>query len=129
MKLFLEVKMRQKMRDHLNKGNEDWLDVKQDAGAMADIEFLVQFWVLKNAQHFPKMVDWSDNIRLLEQLCQADCISAECKTQLEEAYLDYRNRSHRLTLLEKDNLVDKSQYSEHQKNVKQIWDATFEPSN
>ncbi len=123
------AKMRQKMRDHLNKGNEDWLDVKQDAGAMADIEFLVQFWVLKNAQHFPKMVDWSDNIRLLEQLCQADCISAECKTQLEEAYLDYRNRSHRLTLLEKDNLVDKSQYSEHQKNVKQIWDATFELSN
>ncbi|MEP4889820.1 MAG: bifunctional [glutamate--ammonia ligase]-adenylyl-L-tyrosine phosphorylase/[glutamate--ammonia-ligase] adenylyltransferase [Aliiglaciecola sp.] len=117
--------MRQKMRDHLNKGNENWLDVKQDAGAMADIEFLVQFWVLKNAQHFPKMVDWSDNIRLLEQLCVANCISADDKAQLTEAYLDYRNRSHRLTLLEKDNLVDKSQYSEHQKNVKAIWDATF----
>ncbi|MDO6691896.1 bifunctional [glutamate--ammonia ligase]-adenylyl-L-tyrosine phosphorylase/[glutamate--ammonia-ligase] adenylyltransferase [Aliiglaciecola sp. 3_MG-2023] len=118
--------MRHKMREHLNKGNENWLDVKQDAGAMADIEFLVQFWVLKNAQHCPKMVDWSDNVRLLQQLCSANYISADDKTRLTEAYLDYRNRSHRLTLLEKDNLVDKSQYSEHQKNVKAIWETTFE---
>ncbi|GAC13330.1 glutamate-ammonia-ligase adenylyltransferase [Aliiglaciecola lipolytica E3] len=118
--------MRHKMREHLNKGDKDWLDVKQDAGAMADIEFLVQFWVLNNAKSLPEIADWSDNVRLLESLCKANYISAAHKQQLLDAYLDYRNRSHRLTLLKKDNLVDKSQYSEHQHNVKQIWDATFQ---
>ncbi|TRY30797.1 bifunctional [glutamate--ammonia ligase]-adenylyl-L-tyrosine phosphorylase/[glutamate--ammonia-ligase] adenylyltransferase [Aliiglaciecola sp. M165] len=118
--------MRQKMREHLNKGDQFWLDVKQDTGAIADIEFLVQFWVLANASAYPELCEWSDNVRLLETLENLHLISTEYKQQLVDAYLDYRNSSHRLTLLDKDNLMAKSQFLEHQENVTSIWQHTFD---
>ncbi|MGD9388515.1 MAG: bifunctional [glutamate--ammonia ligase]-adenylyl-L-tyrosine phosphorylase/[glutamate--ammonia-ligase] adenylyltransferase, partial [Gammaproteobacteria bacterium] len=41
--------MRERMRTELSKGNAELFDLKQDAGGMADIEFLVQYLVLQHA--------------------------------------------------------------------------------
>ena len=47
------------------------LDVKQDPGGITDIEFLVQYLVLREAYRYPDLVRWSDNIRQLEALAAA----------------------------------------------------------
>jgi glutamate-ammonia-ligase adenylyltransferase len=120
------AEMRQKMREHLNKGDHQWLDVKQDSGAIADIEFLVQFWVLANAKQATELANWSDNVRILEQLASLHIISDADKSTLINAYLDYRNESHRLTLKQKSNLIDKSQYAQHQQDVTTIWQRTLQ---
>ncbi|MDC0601810.1 bifunctional [glutamate--ammonia ligase]-adenylyl-L-tyrosine phosphorylase/[glutamate--ammonia-ligase] adenylyltransferase [Aliiglaciecola sp.] len=119
------AQMREKMRAHLNKGTADLLDIKQDFGAIADIEFMVQFWVLANTHVTKSLCMWSDNVRILEQLTAHNIISKETKNQLTTAYLDYRNQSHRLALQQASNHVPKSQFIEHQNNVKRIWQETL----
>ena len=42
------------------------LDLKQDAGGIADIEFLAQYWALKWARDYPPVAMFSDTIRQLE---------------------------------------------------------------
>lgn len=118
--------MREKMRNHLNKGNQEWLDIKQDQGTIADIEFMVQYWVLLNAHISKSLSNWPDNVRILQQLTHHKIITEEVREQLTQAYLDYRNQSHRLALQQAPNLVPKTRFEEHQNNVKRIWRETFE---
>ncbi|WJG10431.1 bifunctional [glutamate--ammonia ligase]-adenylyl-L-tyrosine phosphorylase/[glutamate--ammonia-ligase] adenylyltransferase [Aliiglaciecola sp. LCG003] len=120
--------MRTKMRSHLNKGNQQWLDVKQDTGTITDIEFLVQYWVLAYTFEFNQLSRWSDNVRILEDLEMAGVIDNLTLTQLKAAYLDYRNSAHRQALLGKDNLISRDQFSDHQQNVSTIWNQTFLPN-
>ena len=117
--------MRVKMRENLSKGNHLMLDIKQDAGGMVDIEFLVQYWVLANISTYPKLSRWSDNVRILEQLAEFEIISAETEKQLIHAYLTYRNTAHRLTLLQLPIISAKAEFADSQEIVSQIWAETF----
>lgn len=117
--------MREKMRNHLNKGNQGWLDIKQDHGTIADVEFLVQYWVLLHAHISKSLSNWPDNVRILQQLSHHKIISEQVRDQLTQAYLDYRNQSHRLALQQSPNLVPRTEFSEHQNNVTRIWQETF----
>ena len=60
--------MRLRMRRELSKAGAGQFDIKQGAGGIADIEFLVQYWVLEAAARHPCLLDHSDNIRQLEGL-------------------------------------------------------------
>jgi len=42
-------------------------DLKQDPGGIVDIEFLVQYLVLRHAR-YPELVRWTDNVRLIQTL-------------------------------------------------------------
>lgn len=125
-KLMIDVaKMRIKMREHLVQGNEHQFDIKQDEGGIADIEFLVQYWVLAYSAQHPKLTKWQDNVRILEDLCQLEIIPAAWQNILTQAYLQYRNTSHRLTLLHKKSLSDKKEFSEQRQSVADIWQSVF----
>src|SRR6202007_3314484 len=60
--------MRLRMRRELSKARAGQFDIKQDAGGIADIEFLVQYWVLAAAHLHPELLTYTDNIRQLEGL-------------------------------------------------------------
>ncbi len=47
------LEMRLRMRRELSRSGAGQFDIKQDAGGIADIEFLVQYWVLAAAQAQP----------------------------------------------------------------------------
>ena len=64
------VRMRERMRKELLKPEAGLFDLKQDAGAMVDIEFLVQFLVLQNSHKHPGLLQWTDNVRLLQTLIE-----------------------------------------------------------
>ena len=92
------VSMREKMRAHLAKGDAKSIDLKQDAGGIADIEFIVQFMLLAHTSTFPSLAKWPDNVRILADLATLSLITKTEADTLNEAYLAYRNYAHRLAL-------------------------------
>ena len=100
------AKMRERMRNELSRGRGDRFDLKQDPGGLADIEFLIDYWVLANAGRSPELAEYPDNIRQLEALEHAGLVSAEDCRGLREAYLTLRRRTHDLALAEEDRVVD-----------------------
>ncbi|MFW8590385.1 bifunctional [glutamate--ammonia ligase]-adenylyl-L-tyrosine phosphorylase/[glutamate--ammonia-ligase] adenylyltransferase [Glaciecola sp. 2405UD65-10] len=90
--------MRRKMRDHLLKEPNAEMDLKHTHGGIVDIEFMVQYWVLLSGEQHAKQLHWSDNLRLLETLCEINVISKEMQQGLSKAYLSLRHASHRLQL-------------------------------
>ena len=82
----------------LSKGTPELLDVKQDPGGITDIEFLVQYLVLREASRYPDLVRWSDNIRQLEALAAHGILPPADAEELADAYRTYRQRMHHLNL-------------------------------
>ncbi len=120
------VKMREKMRDSLgSKGTEEEkaqvFHLKQDAGGIVDIEFLVQYSVLAWSEQEPDLSRWSDNIRILESLQTSDRLQANEAEALAEAYKEYRSAGHRLVLQRLSGQVSSSEFSEQRAAVAAIW--------
>ncbi len=113
--------MRQKMREVLSKANTGWFDLKQDPGGIADIEFMVQYLVLRWANQYPSLLKWTDNIRLLETLA-AEGLLADADAQLlADAYRAYRAAVHRLALQESEVVVEHAQFADWRQGVTRIW--------
>jgi glutamate-ammonia-ligase adenylyltransferase len=124
--LALQVaEMREKMREHLSISKQDGFDIKQDHGGIADIEFMVQFWVLAFAEKHPELTKWSDNIRIMESLSACGILSNETVYLLSEAYLAYRNTSHNLALQECEVVEKHEVFSSTIDQIRTIWEQTF----
>ncbi len=120
------VEMRTRMRRELSQARAGQFDIKQDAGGIADIEFLVQYWVLEAARRFPELVNYTDNIRQLETLSYCRVIDDATAQWLMEAYRGYRAILHRLSLeSEGERVVAAADYVETRARVQAIWDRTF----
>ncbi len=90
--------MREKMRTSLDKSGAGNIDLKQGRGGIADIEFMVQYLVLRWASRHPDLLDWTDNIRLLEGLARHDILDGETADRLADAYRNLRAVIHRNSL-------------------------------
>mgnify|MGYP001047339681 CR=1 FL=1 len=118
------IEMRNKMRSHLGsrKADEDRVfNLKQDAGGIVDIEFMVQFAVLAWSHEIPDLTRWSDNVRILESLEGAGVISAEEAEFLIRAYKNYRSVGHRLQLQNLPVVVDASELAIEREQVSRVW--------
>lgn len=115
------VEMREKMRQHLAKGTEEYFDLKQDKGGVADIEFIVQFLTLAHCHAAHSIAKWTDNVRVLDSLVASELLSAQDANSLKEAYLTYRNQYHRLTLQNKTFALYSDELKRHKAVVSKIW--------
>ena len=95
------IEMRAKMRAHLDKSDAEYVDLKQSKGGITDLEFLVQYLVLKYAHQHPELSTWSDNLRILDTLARCEIVDQAMATQLQSAYLAIRNKTHGLALQDK----------------------------
>jgi len=120
------AKMREKMRKHLAKGNNELFDLKQDKGGMADIEFIAQYLVLANSHNQEKIMFYPDNIRIFKTASKLGLISSEQGEQLIKAYCDYRDQYHLLSLRQQDKLVSKGDIQQHKHNVYKAWQDILE---
>ncbi len=120
------VEMRARMRRELSQAREGEFDIKQSAGGLADIEFLVQYWVLSSAHRLPQLVTYTDNIRQLESLSFHAVIDAATADCLTEAYRSYRSVLHHLSLEGAgERVVPAAQYAEIRARIAVIWADTF----
>lgn len=115
------VKMRKKMRDHLDKSKGDLLDVKQSEGGLADIEFIAQYLVLAHSQSHPQLCQFSDNVRIFGKLAQVSIITETEAEQLTTAYCGLRDLGHALVLQNEKALVSNEVMQIERENVKVIW--------
>jgi glutamate-ammonia-ligase adenylyltransferase len=119
--------MRMRMRRELSKARAGQFDIKQDAGGIADIEFLVQYWVLAAADAHPELLTYTDNIRQLEGMAHVGVLEPATAQWLTDAYIGYRTVLHHMSLeVQGDRVVDAGPYAATRARVTAIWRDTFE---
>jgi glutamate-ammonia-ligase adenylyltransferase len=119
-------KMRQRMRDELSKAKPGQFDLKQDAGGIADIEFLVQYWMLRWANDFPPIILFTDNIRQLESLASGNIVPQTTVDFLTATYRKYRERIHHLSLAGGNNVIGDDEFMKERTKVIEIWNEVME---
>jgi glutamate-ammonia-ligase adenylyltransferase len=121
------LEMRLRMRKELSRSRPGQFDIKQDAGGIGDIEFLVQYWVLAEAEAHPELLTYTDNIRQLEGLAAVGVVDEATSLWLKQAYIGYRTVLHHLSLEgDGERIVAAEPYQETRARLREIWRATFE---
>ncbi|WP_338526628.1 bifunctional [glutamate--ammonia ligase]-adenylyl-L-tyrosine phosphorylase/[glutamate--ammonia-ligase] adenylyltransferase [Pseudomonas batumici] len=96
-------------------------DIKQDAGGIVDIEFMVQYATLAWSKAHPALLRYTDNIRILEGLEEAGLIPATDANLLREAYKAYRSAAHRQALQKEAGVIAGDQFAVERRDVMRIW--------
>ncbi len=117
--------MRARMRADQHRLAPGLFDLKQDPGGIVDIEFLVQYLVLRHAHRYPELVRWTDNVRLIQTLIGSAVLNEYMAHVLKHAYLIYRAAAHQLSLQEKPARVPAEKFERLQERIRQIWEAFF----
>lgn len=127
--------MRAKMRDNLGTSSTAAgtapnafeaaapFDLKQDAGGIVDIEFMVQYAALAWSWQHPELLEFTDNIRILEGLERVGLMSGEDVLRLQDAYKAYRAAAHRLSLQKQPGVVSGDHFHAERRMVMQMWKA------
>ncbi|MBU6510192.1 MAG: bifunctional [glutamate--ammonia ligase]-adenylyl-L-tyrosine phosphorylase/[glutamate--ammonia-ligase] adenylyltransferase [Gammaproteobacteria bacterium] len=114
------AEMRARMlKEQVHAGEE--FDIKLDTGGLTDIEFLVQYQVLKNAAVHPALLDWTDNIRNLEGLVVEKVITAETGEFLTETYKAFRQIVHRRTLEGRPARIPPAEAELRRSRIQALW--------
>ena len=116
------VSMRQKMRKELDRSGTAVFDLKHGQGGIGDIEFLVQYLVLREAENHPDVTVYSDNIRQLDALIAASVLDYAVGSQLQDIYRDYRLCLHRQVLDGRNAICDIGQFVDEREFVGTLWD-------
>jgi glutamate-ammonia-ligase adenylyltransferase len=119
--------MRARMRRELGSRSRRGFHLKQDHGGIVDIEFMVQYLVLRWCREHPELARYTDTIRLLGSLAGAGLLEQADAEMLIGAYQRYRAINHRLTLAEASTLVDDETLVEERRRVAALWQRLMEP--
>jgi glutamate-ammonia-ligase adenylyltransferase len=113
--------MRKRMHD-AHPNHSALFDLKHDAGGMIDIEFIVQFLVLRYAAEHPAMTDDIGNIALLKLAGDLQLIDASLSVAVGDAYRLFRKLQHQIRLTGHDRArVDLARVAEPRQAVEQLW--------
>ncbi|MBK1732041.1 bifunctional [glutamate--ammonia ligase]-adenylyl-L-tyrosine phosphorylase/[glutamate--ammonia-ligase] adenylyltransferase [Thiococcus pfennigii] len=119
-------KMREKMRANLDKSGTGRFDLKQGAGGIADIEFMVQYSVLRWAARHPELTRWTDNVRLLETLAGLDLLPGTAAADLTAAYKALRAAYHRSSLQGEPTTIAEDRLVDERARVRALWAQLME---
>jgi glutamate-ammonia-ligase adenylyltransferase len=117
------IHMRSRMRQELLKPQRGMFDLKHDTGGMVDIEFLVQYLVLLKSHEFPALLQWTDNVRLIQTLITTGAIDEYIAHILKHAYLIYRAAAHQASLQENPAKAPEEKFSHLRQRVESIWNS------
>jgi glutamate-ammonia-ligase adenylyltransferase len=118
------VEMRERIYQAKRPPEGERIDLKQSRGGMVDIEFLVQYWVLAQANKIGSGRLYSDNISLLNELFRLNLITGS-QSQLVEIYQTYHRLLHESTLQNQSAEVDATEIAEHINHVVDCWNESF----
>ncbi|MFC4931771.1 bifunctional [glutamate--ammonia ligase]-adenylyl-L-tyrosine phosphorylase/[glutamate--ammonia-ligase] adenylyltransferase [Massilia sp. GCM10023247] len=100
-------------------------DLKQDSGGMIDIEFIVQYLVLRYAAVHPQLTANAGNIALLHRSAELGLIDKDLATGVADAYRAMRKLQHQLRLQGREARVDPVLVREDAARVLRLWEACF----
>ncbi|MFO7542506.1 MAG: bifunctional [glutamate--ammonia ligase]-adenylyl-L-tyrosine phosphorylase/[glutamate--ammonia-ligase] adenylyltransferase [Thiobacillus sp.] len=89
------------MRDKMHAGhvnNSELFDLKHDSGGIVDVEFCVQYLVLRHCRTHPELADNLGNIALLLRAATAGLIPDDIAHAAADAYRELRRQQHAVKL-------------------------------
>ncbi len=126
-KLREEVRsMRERMRRQLGGKNPQRFDIKHDRGGITDIEFIVQYCVLRHAGECAGLLTYTDVLRQLETLVEFKYLKAVDARLLADAYRALRSALHHLTLQDQPALVEPDRFLLYRHETERIWRKLLE---
>jgi [glutamine synthetase] adenylyltransferase / [glutamine synthetase]-adenylyl-L-tyrosine phosphorylase len=127
-----EAKLKQEvveMREKLHKAypsRSALFDLKQDTGGMIDIEFIVQYLILRHAAQYPQLVADIGNIALLKLCGKLGLINAELAGEVADAYRTFRKLQHQIRLQGEERArVEGERVAAEIAAVKRLWVEIF----
>ena len=128
-KLKLDVlDMRRKM-SAAHPEQPDKFDLKHSPGGMIDIEFVVQYLILRHAHAFPQLCDNYGNIALLITCGELGLIESEQARLIADTYRHWRRLQHMGRLQGIDQAcADPQTTREEADRVIQLWTLLFGPA-
>jgi [glutamine synthetase] adenylyltransferase / [glutamine synthetase]-adenylyl-L-tyrosine phosphorylase len=119
------INMREKMRA-AQTFVANMFDIKHSVGGIIDVEFLVQYLVLAQAEKYSQLTGNIGNIGLLKLLASLNIIDQNLAEKVVLAYRDYRRLQHALKLQGAPHMrVEETQVSAHMTAVKALWRQVF----
>jgi glutamate-ammonia-ligase adenylyltransferase len=118
--------MRRKMVDARDRSNDNSFDLKQGIGGIVDIEFIVQYYVLRWAHMYPELTGPRSSLEVLDVLDATGLVSHADYQILADAYRRYLTTEHRLKLAEKAPLVSWDDLADTRRMVAALWQRFFE---
>ncbi|MDB5959433.1 MAG: bifunctional [glutamate--ammonia ligase]-adenylyl-L-tyrosine [Massilia sp.] len=119
------VNMRARM--HKAQAPGTGFDLKQGAGGMIDIEFMVQYLVLRHAHDYPQLTANSGNIALLKACGELGLIEPAQALAVADAYRAMRKLQHQVRLQGQDNArVEPALVERHAAAVTALWRTLLE---
>jgi len=113
--------MRARMRKELDRSEPGQFDLKHGQGGIGDIEFIVQYLVLRNAAAYPAVIRYSDNIRQLAALAAVGLLDVQTAARLQSAYRAFRRRLHHLSLNDRPPMVSDDDFQDEREFVAGVW--------
>ncbi len=119
------VKMRKRMHD-AHPNTSERFDLKQDDGGMIDLEFIVQYLVLRHAFAHPQLTANKGNIALLRMCAELGLIDPALAQGAADAYRLMRRLQHQVRLQGQEQArVDPALVAPHAEVVMLLWQACF----
>ena len=116
------VSMRTRMRKELDRSETGRFDLKHGRGGIGDIEFIVQYLVLRYARQYPGVIRYSDNIRQIAALASVGRLDVQTAAQLQRAYREFRRRLHHLSLNDRPPFVGDDELADERAFVAAVWE-------
>jgi glutamate-ammonia-ligase adenylyltransferase len=118
--------MRERMRAELDKTRGGGFHIKQGRGGIVDIEFMVQYLVLRWCPEHGALTGRTDTIGLLEVLSQQGLLPPREAETLITAYREYRALLHRMVLAEVPPVAEQNGLTKLRDGVVKIWQRLIE---
>lgn len=119
--------MRDKMyKSFNNRPAAGYVHVKHERGGVTDIEFIVQYLLLKHTKDHRHLIRCSDNMRQISALELFDILRSADAAELRNAYRQFRYWIHRQQLLGQRAIAPLEKYDRRLANVRHIWNKVFE---
>lgn len=119
------LSMRKRMHDAY-PNRSALFDLKHDDGGMIDIEFIVQYLVLRHAAAWPQLTANAGNIALLRMCGELGLVDAALAAGAADAYRLMRKLQHQERLQGRDAArVDPALVAPHAATVVRLWQQLF----
>lgn len=113
--------MRDKMMQQHTPSSDGLFNIKQDRGGIVDIEFMVQYWVLRWAAEYSSLIENTDNIGILEHLAESGLLPRDRAQFLVDAYRQLLSAEHHAKLLDGSSKIRRETLAAVIDGVAAIW--------
>ena len=121
--------MREKLRSAKKSSRSDEFDLKQGHGGIVDIEFMVQYMVLRWAHEYPQLTRHTESLELLDTLAGLELLDPNHHRILSGALSSWLEKSYQLKLNDHDAVIPDSDDKPLRLQVTEIWNNMFARNN